>query len=169
MTEKPVRTSVSELGSVAAALVEETEALVNDLRALDARLRTMKLEVPAEGTRAFDRETFDRITGDDGDRELVTLERRLAYALCEGHWAIVVRHYRTDDPETEPLTASSEDPLLACNREIQIKAVETGAVDDLLDVLNREAEKRLTVLRSGRERRQRWNGGGESPRDGDPF
>jgi hypothetical protein len=99
----------------------------------------------------------------------VTLERRLAYARHEGHWTIVVRHYRTDDPETEPLTAASEDPLLACYREIQIKAVEAGAVDDLLDVLNREAEKRLTALRSGRERRQRWNGSGESPRDRDPF
>jgi hypothetical protein len=42
-------------------------------------------------------------------------------------------------------------------------------VDDLLDVLNREAEKRLTALRSAREQRERWKRGSEPPLDGDPF
>jgi hypothetical protein len=93
--------------------------------------------IEAEGTVLLDREV-------DRDSGAVVFGARLAYASHQGKRRILVRSYTADDPETGIEDVNGTDqPLLESPPDQRVKAVTSGALDELFGLVQRRAEELL--------------------------
>jgi hypothetical protein len=103
----------------------------------ELNLTAIGREIEVEGTLSI-AQTVDQ------DSDTVMFEARLAFGSNNGRARILVRSYTADDPDIGITEVDGTDqPLLESSADQRAKAVTSGALDELLGLVGRRAEKLL--------------------------
>jgi hypothetical protein len=131
------RRFMADLATLSNSLKDSLASLDAELTAIERELEIVDLDnvIEVEGTIPIDQERDQ--TGD----QMVVFESRLAYGLREQRRRLLVRSYQTDDPDTElEYVDESDTPLHEAPALLRIAAVESGALDELLELVRRRTE-----------------------------
>jgi hypothetical protein len=114
---------MADLATLSKDLKQPLTSLDAEFAAIERDLETVgrETEIEVEGTIPIDQEH------DQTADQAVVSEARLAYGLHEGCRRLLVRSYRTDDPDTElEYVDEADELLLEAPARLRIAAVKSG-------------------------------------------
>ena len=115
-----------------------------ELALVDGELEDLDLDssIEVEGTIPLDRELAQP------EERIIRYEARLAYGPHQWRRRVLVRSYEADDLETGIDGVEATDvPLLDVPSRLQVAAVKSGALDELLELISRQTEMLLSDAR----------------------
>ena len=115
-----------------------------ELALVDGELEDLDLDssIEVEGTIPLDRELAQP------EERIIRYEARLAYGPHQRRRRVLVRSYEADDLETGIDGVEATDvPLLDVPSRLQVAAVKSGALDELLELISRQTEMLLSDAR----------------------
>jgi hypothetical protein len=146
------------LAQLARDLNDASDELTAFIKRREEEVSQLKLGVEAEGTFTLGDEEVvwrDDFEATGGQGVVLVEQTVLAYSRHCDRWRIVARTYELPadldlhHAKLKRCARQKRDvPLLSASRDVRIVAVESGALDDLLDAIAAEARSRVASLRS---------------------